>query len=163
VARLARRFAMAALLLLPGSTALAAATPRPTKPAVATLPVGTNDMFVSLTGTGFGSPGPASALRVFLSLVSGGTTVLSVPSPDPAVQLWSDAQIVGKLSASNIRKVAVGVIASGVVTSPVKVVRYGYEAFDTSAAAGLAAVNAMVIDNAPAHGFNAHRVFLNFE
>jgi hypothetical protein len=154
----------AALLLLPGCPALAAAPYRPVKPALAVLPAGTNDMLVSVTGPGFGSPGPASALQVVVTGAVGGTTVVNVPSTDPAVQLWSDAQIVVKLSASNIRKVAVVVIAPGVVASPVKAVKYGYETFDTSAAAGVqAGVNGLVIDNDPTHGFNANRVFLNFE
>jgi hypothetical protein len=56
-----------ALLLLPGSPALAAATHRPAKPAVATLPAGTNDMLISVTGPGFGSPGPASALQIVIN------------------------------------------------------------------------------------------------
>ena len=152
------------LLLAPPLASLARATAnRPNKPAIATIQVGSSDMLVSITGRGFGSPGPLASLRFTITPVTGSTTVVTLASTDPAVLLWHDGQIVAKLPATNVRRAVAAVLAPNVQPSNLKAVRYGYETFDTSATAGTARVNGLAMDPDLHHTANAHRVFLNFE
>jgi hypothetical protein len=159
-----RSLLLAVGLLLFLSADIATATNRPNKPAIATLPVGTTDMFVSITGQGFGdSRDSASKLEFTITPTTGALTVLTVPSTDmAAIPLWSDAWIVAKLSSTNVRRVLVSVVKQGVAPTRLKVVRYGYEWFDTHAVAG-SPPNGLTMDRNTQHGFNAHRAFLNLE
>src|SRR5262249_7437416 len=163
-ARFTRRPALTGLLalaLLAACPALAATTNRPNKPAVATFPAGTSDLFVSITGRGFGTTPPGASLAVTIIPITGSASILSIPSTDPAVQLWMDGQIVVKLPASNVRRLTVVVLAPGVAPSRLKVVKYGYETYDTSAVTP-GGINGLVVDSMN-HAFNAHRVFYNLE
>ena len=163
--RSASPWTLAVLLLLapPSATLVRAKANGQNNLAVATIQVGSTDMLVSITGRGFASPGPLAALRFTITPVTGSTSVVPLASTDPAVLLWHDGQIVAKLPAANVRRVVAAVLAPNVQPSNLKVVRYGYETFDTSATAGSAGVNGLAMDPDLRHTANAHRVFLNFE
>src|SRR5262245_26947147 len=96
--------ALLGLALLITSPALSATTNRPNKPAVATFPVGTSDLFLSVTGRGFGIAPPAASLEITILSTTGSTSLQTIASSDPAVQLWMDGQIVVKLPADNVRR-----------------------------------------------------------
>jgi hypothetical protein len=73
-ARFTRRFtvtALVALALLAAPPALAATTNRPNKLAVATFPTGMSDLFVSITGRGFGTTPPGASLAVTIMPITG--------------------------------------------------------------------------------------------
>src|SRR5262249_22300967 len=95
--------ALLALALFTTDQAVAAQN-RPTKPAVATVPAGANDLFVSITGHGFGTTPPGASLVVTVIPITGSPSILTIPSTDAAVQLWMDGQIVVKLPAGNVRR-----------------------------------------------------------
>lgn len=133
----------------------------PNTPALVTRPVATSDLFVSVTGRGFGAGGPPSSLELSVVPVTGSSTI-AIPSSDPRVRLWQDGQVVVQLSTATVVKVvSVKVLAPGVAPTAVPAETYTAEFFPNAVSGGL---NAIATATSPrTRTQTLGKVFMNLE
>ena len=148
---------LAALCLLPG---VAYGLGAPNSPATVTNPVGSTDLFVSVTGQGFGTAGAGSSLALSVVPIGVPSTEIVIPSTDPRVRLWQDGQVVVQLSTASVFNVVTAtVLAPDVAPSAVAVEKYSYEFFPNAIGGG---VNAIATDSRT-RAQTLGRVFMNLE